>query len=138
MKRALIPFLSLIVMAATLNASPESSFIDKIWKALESGKAESFIALYQPALPDTLEPTFEQLWQNPLDKGISSVAIVPFSAKQSEAENKALTIKGVTYVRPTPASAYLVITFKDEKKSTGLIPLSQEKGKYYLASWKVE
>ncbi|MBC2596207.1 hypothetical protein H5P28_18215 [Ruficoccus amylovorans] len=141
MKKAFLSLLTFFVLSTAAQAAdstPETVFIDKIWKAVESRKAESFMPLYYQGLPKELEPTFKELWNNLLTHGINSVAIKPVTEEEAKSEPASATIKDTTYVRNPAPSATLILTFKSDSASQGRFPISLVDGKYYLSSWKAQ
>ncbi len=138
MKRILVSLLALFSLAAATHASPETHFVDKVWKALGSKQANAFVDLYYQGLPKELEPTFRDLWSGMITEPVASVAIQPPTKADMEHEQSTVDFEGKTYVRNAPVKAYLILTFKDTDKTIGRFPLSVVDGQYYLSSWRVQ
>jgi hypothetical protein len=134
MKSILLTFIGIISTFQICFADAEKEFIEKIRTAQEGCSVETYVELHYGGIPEELKPMIERRWNHEIKKGSpTDLSIRLFESEDSEKYNAEMKVKGVSYIRTAPATAFLVFTYKKESAS---VPISLVDGVYYIASIK--
>jgi len=131
MKKISSILFALIAVCSFCLATPENEFSKKIKEAFESGDPEAFIELhYLEGSSDELMPMVRNRWKHALKRAPEAISFEQFGETEKERYNQEMKIKGQTYVRNAPASAFVVIEYSDGNSK---VPISLVEGTYYIA-----
>jgi len=112
----------------------EKAFIEKVRKAHQAGSVDAFVELHYGGVPEVIRPMVERRWAHEIKKGpLSDLSIRPFESEDTAKRNKAIKLKGDSYIRTAPASAFIVFTYETQSAS---VPISLVGDTYYLSSFK--
>jgi len=134
MKTILITLWGILSTLQFCLADAESEFIEKVREAHEASSVESFVTLHYGGIPEEIRPMIERRWLYEIKQGVlTDLSIRLFDSDDSQKYNEEMKIKGVSYARTAPATAFIVFTYEKQSAS---VPISLVDDVYYIASIK--